>query len=63
MYLRETKRRNADGSELSYLALAHNERDPKTGQAFVKLPVPPPQVVERALTAIQTLLQQLQRPG
>jgi len=31
MYLRETKRRNADGSEVSYLALAQNERDPKTG--------------------------------
>ena len=31
MYVRETKRRNADGSEVSYLALAHNVRDPKTG--------------------------------
>src|SRR3954454_4812772 len=31
MYLRETKRRNADGSEVGYLALAHNVRDPKTG--------------------------------
>jgi Transposase DDE domain len=31
MYLRETKRRNADGSGVSYLALAQNERDPKTG--------------------------------
>jgi Transposase DDE domain len=31
MYLRETKRRNADGSEVSYLALAQNERDPETG--------------------------------
>jgi hypothetical protein len=31
MYLRETKRRNADGSEVSYLALAQNERDPQTG--------------------------------
>jgi hypothetical protein len=31
MYLRETKRRNADGGEVSYLALAQNERDPKTG--------------------------------
>ena len=31
MYLRETKRRNADGSSVSYLALAQNERDPKTG--------------------------------
>ncbi|MGH9063008.1 MAG: IS1634 family transposase, partial [Acidimicrobiales bacterium] len=35
MYLRETKRRNADGnadgSVVSYLALAHNERDPGTG--------------------------------
>jgi hypothetical protein len=27
MYLRETRRRNADGSEVSYLALAHNVRD------------------------------------
>lgn len=31
MYLRETRRRNRDGSEVSYLALAHNERDPDTG--------------------------------
>jgi hypothetical protein len=31
MYLRETRRRNADGSYVSYLALAHNERDPVTG--------------------------------
>ena len=31
MYLRETKRRNADGSSVSYLALAQNERDPQTG--------------------------------
>jgi hypothetical protein len=31
MYLRETKRRRRDGSEMSYLALAHNERDPDTG--------------------------------
>src|SRR5215211_5913650 len=31
MYLRETKRRNADGSEVGYLALAHNVRDPETG--------------------------------
>jgi hypothetical protein len=31
MYLRETRRRNKDGSEVAYLALAHNERDPDTG--------------------------------
>ena len=31
MYLRETKRRNVDGSEVSYLALAQNERDLETG--------------------------------
>ncbi|EQD57483.1 transposase, partial [mine drainage metagenome] len=31
MYLRETKRRNADGTTVSYLALAYNERDPATG--------------------------------
>jgi len=31
MYLRESKRRNVDGSEVSYLALAQNERDPETG--------------------------------
>jgi transposase len=40
MYLRETKRRNADGSEVGYLALAHNERDPVTG-------VPRAQIVHR----------------
>ena len=31
MYLRETRRRNADGSEVGYLALAHNVRDERTG--------------------------------
>jgi len=31
MYLRETRRRNADGSQVSYLALAHNQRDPESG--------------------------------
>ena len=40
MYLRETKRRNADGSVVSYLALAQNERDPQTG-------VPRAQIVHR----------------
>ena len=40
MYLRETKRRNADGSVVSYLALAQNERDRDTG-------VPRAQIVHR----------------
>jgi hypothetical protein len=31
MYLRETKRRNQDGSTVRYLQLAHNYRDPETG--------------------------------
>ncbi|MGH9116128.1 MAG: IS1634 family transposase, partial [Acidimicrobiales bacterium] len=31
MYLRETRRRNRDGSTVAYVALAHNERDPETG--------------------------------
>jgi hypothetical protein len=31
MYLRETRRQNKDGTEVSYLALAHNERDADTG--------------------------------
>jgi transposase len=31
MYLRETKRRNKDGSVARYLQLAHNVRDPDTG--------------------------------
>jgi hypothetical protein len=37
MYLRETRRRNADGSYVSYLALAHNERDPVTGMPKAKV--------------------------
>ena len=37
MYLRETRRRNGDGSEVSYLALAHNERDPATGTSKAKI--------------------------
>jgi transposase len=31
MYLRETNRRNKDGSTVRYLQLAHNYRDPETG--------------------------------
>jgi hypothetical protein len=31
VYLRETRRRNRDGSTVSYLQLAHNERHPETG--------------------------------
>ena len=37
MYLRETRRRNGDGSEVSYLALAHNERDLVTGVPKAKI--------------------------
>ena len=37
MYLRETRRRNADGSVVSYLALAHNERDPATGMPKARI--------------------------
>jgi hypothetical protein len=37
MYLRETRRRNGDGSEVAYLALAHNERDPQTGTPKAKI--------------------------
>ncbi|CAN5809655.1 IS1634 family transposase [soil metagenome] len=36
MYLRETRRRNR-GSEVSYLALAHNERDPDTGMPKARI--------------------------
>ena len=31
MYLRTTKRTNRDGSQVAYYALAHNSRDPETG--------------------------------
>ena len=54
MYLRETKRRNADGSEVSYLALAHNERDPKSG-------VPRAQIVHRFGRADQVDREALRR--
>ena len=37
MYLRETRRRNRDGSEVSYLALAHNERDTDTGMPKARI--------------------------
>lgn len=37
MYLRETKRLNRDGSVVSYLALAHNERDPLTGTSKARI--------------------------
>ncbi len=37
MFLRETRRRNADGSVITYLSLAHNERDPVTGMPKAKV--------------------------
>jgi Transposase DDE domain len=37
MYLRETRRRNRDGSVVSYLQLAHNERHPVTGAPTAKV--------------------------
>ncbi len=37
MYLRESKRRNKDGSTVSYLQLAHNERHPETGSPVAKV--------------------------
>lgn len=37
MYLRETRRKNRDGSTVSYLQLAHNERNPETGSPTAKV--------------------------
>src|SRR6266516_3272307 len=37
MYLRETRRTNKDGSVVSYLQLAHNERHPVTGVPAAKV--------------------------
>ena len=37
MYLRETRRKNKDGSVVSYLQLAHNERHPVTGSPTAKV--------------------------
>ena len=37
MYLRETRRTNRDGSQVSYLQLAHNERHPVTGVSTAKV--------------------------
>ncbi|MFC9841692.1 IS1634 family transposase, partial [Rhodococcus sp. NPDC127530] len=37
MYLRETRRKNKDGSVVSYLQLAHNERHPSTGASTAKV--------------------------
>ncbi|WP_163544913.1 IS1634 family transposase [Occultella kanbiaonis] len=37
MYLRETRRKNKDGSVVGYLQLAHNERHPKTGTSTAKV--------------------------
>ena len=37
MYLRESRRRNKDGSTVSYLQLAHNERHPVTGSPVAKV--------------------------
>jgi transposase len=37
MYVRTTKRRRADGSEVRYLQLAHNEWDSRSGQSRAKV--------------------------
>jgi len=37
VYLRETRRRNKDGSLVSYLQLAHNQRHPETGSPVAKI--------------------------
>lgn len=37
MYLRETRRKNKDGSVVSYLQLAHNERHPETGSPVARV--------------------------
>jgi len=37
VYIRETRRRNKDGSVVSYLQLAHNERHPETGTPVAKI--------------------------
>jgi hypothetical protein len=37
MYLRETRRKNRDGSTVAYLQLAHNERNPETGSPTAKV--------------------------
>ena len=54
MYLRETRRRNADGSEVGCLALAHNVRDPKAG-------VPRAEIVHRFGRADQVDREALRR--
>jgi Transposase DDE domain len=37
VYLRESRRRNKDGTVVSYLQLAHNERHPRTGSPVAKV--------------------------
>jgi len=37
VYLRETRRTNRDGSVVSYLQLAHNERHPVSGSPVAKV--------------------------
>jgi hypothetical protein len=37
MFLRETRRKNQDGSVVSYLQLAHNQRHPVSGNPVAKV--------------------------
>ena len=37
MYLRSTKRRNQDGTEVEYFQLAHNVRNPRTGRPLAQI--------------------------
>jgi len=37
MYLRSSKRRNQDGTEVEYFQLAHNVRNPRTGKPLAQI--------------------------
>jgi len=49
----------ASGKESGGLNIVH--RDPKTGESYLKIPAPSPEVVDRILGAVSTFLEQLRK--
>ena len=66
MYLRETRRRNKDGSVVTYLQLAHNERHPDTGSPVARIIHNfgrADQVDREALRRLVTSISRVLKPG
>jgi hypothetical protein len=55
------KESGSNASAISGLAASFVQHDPATGQPFLKLPVPSPEVLDRTLQAVGSLLELFRR--